>query len=32
MVLNQEWIDQHLGARDLHVAAVIPAMEEAAER
>jgi Fe-S-cluster containining protein len=30
MVLNQEWIDEHLGARDLHVAAVMPAMEETA--
>jgi Fe-S-cluster containining protein len=33
MVLNQDWIDQHLGARDLHLSAVMPAMEEeAAER
>ncbi len=32
MVLNQDWIDRHLGARDLHVAAVIPAMEEVGER
>ena len=31
MVLNHEWIGQHLGARDLHVAAVIPGMEETAE-
>jgi Fe-S-cluster containining protein len=29
MVLNQAWIDEHLGARDLHVASVVPAMEEA---
>jgi Fe-S-cluster containining protein len=28
MVLNQDWIDEHLGARDLHVSAVMPAMEE----
>jgi Fe-S-cluster containining protein len=28
MVLNQAWIDEHLGARDLHVAAVVPSMEE----
>jgi Fe-S-cluster containining protein len=27
MVLNQEWIDEHLGPRDLHVAAVVPPME-----
>lgn len=27
MVLNQEWIDEHLGRRDLHVKAVIPSME-----
>lgn len=32
MVLNQEWIDEHLGARDLHVAAVVPTMEEALKR
>jgi Fe-S-cluster containining protein len=30
MVLNQEWIDEHLGRRDLHVAAVLPSMEELA--
>jgi Fe-S-cluster containining protein len=29
MVLNQQWIDEHLGARDLHVAAVVPTMEGA---
>lgn len=28
MVLNHEWIDSHLGLRDLHVAAVIPSMED----
>jgi Fe-S-cluster containining protein len=28
MILNQAWIDEHLGARDLHVAAVVPSMEE----
>lgn len=28
MVLNQEWIDEHLGRGDLHVAAVLPSMEE----
>ena len=27
MVLNQEWIDEHLVRRDLHVKAVIPSME-----
>lgn len=27
MVLNQEWIDGHLDARDLRVAAVVPPME-----
>lgn len=32
MVLNQVWIDEHLGVRDLHVAAVVPAMEEAIRR
>jgi Fe-S-cluster containining protein len=29
MVLNQEWIDEHLGQRDLRVEVVLPAMEEA---
>lgn len=28
MILNQEWIDAHLDARDLRVEAVLPAMEE----
>ena len=28
MVLNQEWIDGHLSARDFHVSAVVPPMEE----
>ena len=28
MVLNQEWIDTHLGGRDLHVSAVFPSMDE----
>jgi len=28
MVLNHEWIAAHLGRRDLHVAAVLPSMEE----
>lgn len=32
MVLNQAWIDEHVGARDLHVAAVVPAMEEVARK
>ena len=27
MVLNQEWIDDHLGPRDLHVTAALPSME-----
>jgi Fe-S-cluster containining protein len=27
MVLNQEWIDEHLGSRDLRVEAVIPSMD-----
>ena len=30
MVLNQEWIEAHLGRRDLRVAAVIPSMEDGA--
>jgi Fe-S-cluster containining protein len=28
MVLNQAWIDEHLATDDLHVAAVVPSMEE----
>lgn len=28
MVLNQEWIDANLNPRDLHVAAVLPSMEQ----
>jgi Fe-S-cluster containining protein len=28
MVLNQEWIDEHLASRDFHVSAVVPSMEE----
>ncbi len=31
MVLNQEWIDGHLGRRDLHVTAVLPSMEDPAQ-
>lgn len=31
MVLNQEWIDEHLERRDLHVAAVLPSMEQVGE-
>jgi hypothetical protein len=27
MVLNQEWIDGHLGRRDLHVTAALPSMD-----
>lgn len=29
MVLNQEWIDEHLISQDLHVAAVVPSMDPA---
>lgn len=28
MVLNQEWIDEHVGGNDLHVKAVLPNMHE----
>lgn len=28
MVLNQEWIDEHIGGNDLHVSAVLPSMQE----
>lgn len=28
MVLNQEWIDAHVGQNDLHVSAVLPSLEE----
>jgi Fe-S-cluster containining protein len=28
MVLNQEWIDAHVGRRDLRVSAVLPSMDE----
>ncbi len=29
MVLNHEWLDEHLGQRDLHVHTVFPSMDEA---
>ncbi|MDQ4098381.1 MAG: YkgJ family cysteine cluster protein [Actinomycetota bacterium] len=28
MVLNDEWISEHLGRRDLHITSVLPSMEE----
>jgi Fe-S-cluster containining protein len=31
MVLNQQWIDEHLVSRDLHVAAVVPPMDPSDE-
>lgn len=27
MVLNQEWLDEHLGARDIHLEGILPSMD-----